>query len=184
MAIYIRTIALREIDSIEKERERLFKILKSTKLELDFWNENHFEIKSLEWKLIETDYRSYFELKLFKTTLKLFFDNPNFIEFLCSDGWDIREFGKTEKNRDCLNGIREIYRRISRNYGIIEVFYFSEWFFDPDSIREGESSFENFKDLIASNPYIEMPEFWKEWKNGYFVEKINPVANNAYNTAG
>ncbi|WP_437397169.1 hypothetical protein [Flagellimonas lutimaris] len=171
MAIYIRTIGFREIESIENECDRISKILDSIVLDLDFLNENLIDKELLKWELVKTKYHSYFELKLEQDSLKVFFDNPNFIEFLGSKGWDIRDFGVGEDNRKYLNGAKEIFKSISRNYGISELYYFSEWFFDPDSIREGENSVDDLKKLLESNPYSAMPDFWEEWPNGYVVEK-------------
>ena len=177
MAIYIRTIGVRKIDKEEIEIERLDNILRSTNLNLDFLIENHRKIDRSEWKLLKTEHHCYFELDLHGESIKVLLDNPNFIEFISSNGWDIRDFGRTEENKNYINGIKSIYQAISSKYGLSELYYFSEWFFDPDSIREGLSSFKEFKKIIESNPYIKMPKFWDEWPNNYVIEKVNPVAN-------
>ena len=181
MAVFIRTIGFREIYSIENERNRVSKILDLIALDLDFLNESLVGKELIVWNLVRTKYHSYFELKLSQDTLKVFFDNPNYIEFLGTKGWDIRDFGADDENRKYINQVREIFKRISGNYGISNLYYFSEWFFDPDSIREGENNIDDLKNLIESNPYSEMPEFWEDWPNGYVVEETNPKTNDTIN---
>ncbi len=174
MAVYIRIIGIRKLDSIENEQMRLTQILDSIKLNLKFINEKSINAK---WNLNITEYKKYFELKLFEHSLQIHFDNKNFIEFLGSEGWDIRDFGSDKQNIDYLNGIKDIFRLIAESYGIKELIYFSECFFDPDGIREGESTFEDFLELIKLNPNSMRTELYELKTSEYYIESINPVAN-------
>lgn len=172
MAIYIRIIGLRKFESIEREKKRISTILDSIELDLKFLNFIPVNDKLLTWELSETEFCKFYELKIFDCSIKLVFDNSNFIEFYCSKGLDIRDFGVTEENKKFVEGVRKIFGKIATGYGIKELIYFSEWFFDPDSIREGVSTFEELKQLIDSNKYIEQPDYWGKWKNDYFIEKV------------
>jgi hypothetical protein len=180
MAVWMQIIGFRKSDSIKKEKTRVFEILKEAEFEFDFVKDKFgCELKQTEWNLTQSKGIEYFELSILDQSLKVYFNNPYFIEFSGSfelfSSW---HWFADERNSHLTNGIRNVFRKIAAEYGIEELFYFSEWFFSLDDIRSKEESFEGLINRIQENPKDRKEEFYEIESNKYYIEKISPVANN------
>jgi len=181
MAVYLRIIGIRKLDSIESEINRLENILPKVEMNIDFLKQAGIIAKEIgTWELKITEYHKYFEYKTGNHSFKVTFDSPDFLEFLCSHGGNYYHF-VDEKNNAYANGVLKIFRSISILYELNELTFFSEWFFDPDEIRIGDSTFKELKKMMELNPKYRRTELWGLESNEYYVEKINPIANNVYN---
>jgi len=183
MAVWIQIIGFRKSYSIENEKERVSEILNKKEFDFDFVKrKSDVELKQTEWNLTQSKGIEFFELQILDQSLKIYFDNPNFIEFSGSFDLFSSWFWFADKqNSDLTNGIRKIFSAIAFEYGISELFYFSEWYFDLDEIRNEEETFENLKKRIQNNPKHRKGELFGLESNEYFIERISPVANNVYN---
>ena len=115
-------------------------------------------------------------------SLRIYFDNPNFIEFSGSFDLFSAWFRFTdEKQSELTNGIRKIFKKIASEYGISELMYFSEWFFELGEIRNKEETFEDLMERIKNNPDRKRNELFGLESNEYYIEKISTVANTVYN---
>ena len=182
MAVWIQIIGFRKFDSIENEKEKISKILNKTEFDFDFVNrKSDVELNQAEWNLTQSKGIEFYELSILDQSLKIYFDNPNFIEFSGSFDLFSSWFWFTNKqNFELTNGIRNVFRKIAAEYGIEELFYFSEWFFSLDEIRSKEESFEDLINRIQKNPKDRKEELYGIESNKYYIEKISPVANSVY----
>ncbi|MFC7445319.1 hypothetical protein [Mesoflavibacter profundi] len=173
MAVWIQIIGIRKSDSTEIEKEKIRKILNTTEFDFDFVKSNlGLESEKYEWKLTQSKGIELFELPLFDKSLKVYFDNPNFIEFSGSFELFSAWFRFTdEKQSELTNGIRKVFRKIASEYGISELIYFSEWFFSIDYIRNKEANAENLIELINDNPELKRNKLYGLESNEYYVEK-------------
>jgi len=180
MAVWIQIIGLRKSDSIEKEKEKIFEILNKTEFDFDFVKQKTgVGLKKTKWNLTESKGIEFFELPIFEQSLKIYFDNPNFIEFSGSFGLFSSWFRFADKKQsEFTNGIRKVFRNIASEYGISELIYFSEWFFELGEIRNEEETFEDLMDRIKNYPDLKREELFGLESDEYYVEKISPVANN------
>ena len=178
MAVYLRIVGFRKSYSLETEISKLGKILKDLKMELDFLDLTQNQTSNQpEWKLNITEYHKLYELSIAKYSINILFDNQDFIELICSHSGNYYHF--VDKNNSVYtNGVLKIFRNVAQKYGIDELAYFSEWFFDPDDIRTKEATFEDLRKLMDENPDSRRTELWGLESNEYYIEKINPVANN------
>ncbi|MAB47720.1 MAG: hypothetical protein CMC05_03730 [Flavobacteriaceae bacterium] len=176
MAVWIQIIGIRKSDSNEIEKEKVRKILNTTELDFDFVKSNYgVEIEKTEWKLVQSKGIEFFELPLLDQSLKVYFDNPNFIEFSGSFGLFSAWFRfADEKQSKLTNGIRKVFGKIAYKYGISELIYFSEWFFSIDYIRNKEANFENLIELIKNNPDLKRNKLYGLEPDEYYVEKTKP----------
>jgi hypothetical protein len=183
MAVWIQIIGFRKSDSIENEKERISEILNKAEFDFDFVKrKSDVELKQVKWSLTQSKGIEFFELPILDQSLKIYFDNPNFIEFSGSFDLFSSWFWFADKqNSDLTNGIRKIFSAIASDYGISELMYFSEWFFELGEIRNEEETFEDLKKRINDNPEREKKELFGLESNEYYIEKISPVANNVYN---
>ncbi|AXT20464.1 hypothetical protein D7030_04905 [Flavobacteriaceae bacterium AU392] len=180
MAVWIQIIGLRKPDSIENEKEKIFEILNKTKFDFDFVKQKTgVGLEKIEWNLIESKGIEFFELSMFDQSLKIYFDNPNFIEFSGSFELFSSWFRFADKEQSELtNGIRKVFRKIASEYGISELIYFSEWFFELVEIRNEEETFEDLMERIKNYPGLKREDFFGLESNEYYVETTSPVANN------
>ena len=180
MAVWIQIIGLRKSDSIENEKEKIFEILNKTKFDFDFIKQkSSVGLEKTEWNLTESKGIEFFELSLFEQSLKIYFDNPNFIEFSGSFGLFSSWFRfADEEQSELTNGIRKVFQNIAYEYGISELIYFSEWFFELGEIRNEEKTFEDLIEQIKNYPNLKRKKLFGLESNEYYVEKISPVANN------
>ena len=82
MAVWIQIIGIRKSDSIEKDKNIISKILNNAKFDVDFVNKNSdVERQKVNWNLTQSKGIEYFELPVIDQSLRIYFDNPNFIEF-------------------------------------------------------------------------------------------------------
>jgi len=179
MAVWIQIIGLRKSDSFEKEKEKISEILNETKFDFDFVKKNSgIELDNTKWNLTESKGTEFFKLILFDQYLTIYFDNPNFIQFSGSFDLFSSWFRFADKEHSELtNGIRQIFRKIALVYGISELIYFSEWFFELGEIRNKEETFEDLMERIKINPKLKRNELFGLEANEYYTEKISPVAN-------
>ncbi len=147
MAVWIQIIGLRQSASIEIEKDKISEILKNAEFDFNFIKKSSdLELKKVSWNLSQSKGIEYFELPIFGQSLKIYFDNPNFIEFSGSFELFSSWFRFADKEQSELtNEIRKIFRKIASDYGISELIYFSEWFFELDGIRNKEETFEDLK---------------------------------------
>lgn len=183
MAVWIQIIGIRKSDSIENDKNLISKILKKAEFDFNFINNNsNVELEKINWNLTQSNGIEYFELPIIDQSLRIYFDNPNFIEFSGSFDLFSAWFRFTdEKQSELTNGIRKIFGKIASEYGISELLYFSEWFFSLDYIRDGNATFENLIEQIKNNPDCERNEIYGLESKEYYKEKINTVANTVYN---
>ena len=174
MAVWIQIIGIRKSDSTEIEKEKIRKILNTAEFDFDFVKPNlGLKTEKSEWKLTQSKGIEFFELPLFDQALKVYFDNPNFIEFSGSFGLFSAWFRFTDvKQSELTDGIRKVFRKIASEYGISELIYFSEWFFSIDYIRNKEANAENLIELIKNNPDLKRNKLYGLESNEYYVEKI------------
>ncbi|KAB1155930.1 hypothetical protein F7018_11515 [Tenacibaculum aiptasiae] len=179
MAVWIQIIGLRKMDSIENEKKKVFEILNKTELDFDFIKQKlDIGLKKTEWNLTQSKGIEFYKLPILDQNLKIYFDNPNFIEFSGSFDLFSSWFRFTDKqNLDLTNGIRNVFRKIAFEYGISELIYFSEWFFELGEIRTQEETFENLMELIKNHPNLKKNELFGLDSNEYCIEKISPIAN-------
>ena len=82
MAVWIQIIGLRKSDSIENEKEKILKILNKTEFDFNFVKQKpDIELEKTEWTLIQSKGIEFFELPILDQSLKIYFDNSDFIEF-------------------------------------------------------------------------------------------------------
>ena len=180
MAVWVQIIGLRIADSIEDEKEKIFEILNKTEFDFDFVKQKTgVGLEKTEWNLTESKGVEFFELSIFDQSLKIYFDNPNFIEFSGSFGLFSSWFRFADEDQSELtNGIRKVFQNIAFEYGISELIYFSEWFFELGEIRNEERTFEDLMERINNYPDLKREELFGLESNEYFIEKTSPVANN------
>ena len=168
MAVWIQIIGIRKSDSIEKDKNRISEILKEEEFD--------FEMKNSDIGLQGIEY---FEFPIFGQSLRIYFDNPNFIEFSGSFELFSAWFRFTDKKRSELtNRIRKVFRKIASEYGISELIYFAEWFFELGAIRNNEDTFEDLIERIKNYPDQKRNELFGLESNEYYIEKTSTVANN------
>jgi hypothetical protein len=182
MAVWIQIIGLRKSNSTEHEKEKISEILNKAEFNFNFLKRNSdLELKQAKWNLNQSNGIEFFELLIFDKSLKIYFDNPNFIEFSGSFDLFSSWFWFVDKQNSALtNGIRKIFNTIASEYGISELMYFSEWFFELDEIRKQEETFEDLIKRMNDNLEREKKELFGLQPNEYYIEKISPVANNSY----
>lgn len=180
MAVWIQIIGLRQSDSIENDKEKLLKILDKTEFDFEFIEQKTgVKLEKTEWNLIESKGIEFFELPILKQSLKIYFDNPNFIEFSGSFDLFSSWFHFADKKQsDLTNGIRRVFRKIASEYGISELIYFSEWFFELGEIRNQEETFANLNRRILDYPDLKRNELFGLESNEYFIENLNSNALN------
>ena len=180
MAVWIQIIGLRKSDSIGNEKEKISEILNKTKFDFDFVKQNSgVKLEKTKWNLTQSKGIEFYELQLLEQSLKIYFDNPDFIEFSGSFGLFSSWFHFADKEQsDLTNGIRKVFRKIAAEYGISEIIYFSEWFFELGEIRNEEETFEDLMERIKNYPDLKRNELFGLESSEYFIEKINPAANN------
>ena len=71
------------------------------------------------------------------------------------------------------NGIRKVFLKIASEYGIPELIYFSEWFFELGEIRNKQETFEDLIERIKNNSNQKKNELFGLESNEYFIEKTN-----------
>lgn len=175
MAVWIQIIGLRKSDSIENEKEKIFEILNKTEFDFGFVKQKTaIGLEKTEWNLIESKGIEFFELTVFDQSLKIYFDNPNFIEFSGSFGLFSSWFRFADKEQSELtNGIRKVFRKIASEYGISELIYFSEWFFELREIRNEEETFDDLMERMENYPDLKRNELFGLESNEYYIEKIS-----------
>ncbi|MCB0476215.1 MAG: hypothetical protein KDC69_11095 [Flavobacteriaceae bacterium] len=180
MAVWIQIIGLRKSGSIENEKEKIFEILNKTEFDFDFVKQKTgVGLEKTVWNLTKSKGIEFFELPILDQSLKIYFDNPNFIEFSGSFELFSSWFRFADKEQSELtNGIRKVFRNIASEYGISKLIYFSEWFFELGEIRNEEETFENLMEKIKNYPNLEREKLFGLESNEYYIEKISPVANN------
>ncbi|MFI1770268.1 hypothetical protein [Thalassobellus citreus] len=183
MAVWIQIIGLRKSDSIENDKNMISKILKNEKFDFGFVNKNSgLEFEKVNWNLTQSKGVEYFELPILDQSLRIYFDNPNFIEFSGSFGLFSSWFQFADKKQSELtNGIRKIFGKIASEYGILELIYFSECFFELGEIRNKEETFEDLMERIKNYPDLKRDELFGLESNEYYIEKTSTVANKVYN---
>lgn len=168
MAVWIQIIGIRKSYSIEKEKNIISRILKNTKFDFDFIN------KKVNWNLTQSKGIEYFELPILDQSLRIYFDNPNFIEFSGSFELFSAWFRFVDEEQSVLtNGIRKVFLKIASEYGISELIYFSEWFFELGEIRNKKETFEDLIERIKNNSNQKKNELFGLESNEYFIEQIN-----------
>lgn len=173
MAVHIRVLGFRKLDSVQQEQNKWTAILNRLKLDLQFLEEPSKDFNSENWKLVISENKKIYEYQLGPNReIELHFENENFVEFMGADSWNWFDFVDM-KNIDNTSGWRKIFANLAREYGITELHYFSEWFFDPDDIRSGDISFQALKNQIDSNLDLKRDEIWGMESTQYFVEKIS-----------
>jgi len=179
MAVWIQIIGIRKSDSIEKDKNLISKILKNTEFDFDFINKNSdVELKKVNWNLTQSKGIEYFKLPILDQSLRIYFDNPDFIEFSGSFELFSAWFRFVDKEQSELtNGIRKVFQKIALEYGISELMYFSEWFFELGEIRNKEETFENLIERIKNYPDQKRNELFGLESNEYYIEKTITVAN-------
>ena len=179
MAVWIQIIGLRKSDSIENEKEKISKILNNAEFDFGFVNSKYgVELNQYKWDLTQSKGIEFFELPILEQSLKIYFDNPNFIEFSGSlDLFSSWFWFADKQNSDLTNGIRKVFLKIASEYGISELVYFSEWFFELGEIRNKKETFEDLKNRIDDNLERKKEELFGLESNEYYIEKTSPVAN-------
>lgn len=178
MAVWLQIIGKRKFESLAKEREKISNIIHKTKLDLDFLFQSKYNPEN--WLVKKTDGMEYFEYKLYgnsksvMNSIRIIFNNPEFIEFsgpfeffsnwfLLGDRYPI----------EILEGWKKILCEISKNYGITELFYFSEWFFATELIHSNENG-ENANELFEmfENYNYNQKKSLKNMKNNEYYKEI------------
>lgn len=179
MAVHIRILGFRKMASIEKEMAKWSRILNGDASEFDFIKTSldKSDLSSKKWELKETQLHNIYRYSLGNDEeVKIYFGHENFVEFIGVYSWNWFNFVDL-KNIDSTNRWRKLFSDMARRYGIKELIYFSEWFFDPDDIRTGEMTFHELKKQLDSNTDKKRKELWGLESTEYFVERINPVAD-------
>jgi hypothetical protein len=184
MAVWIQIIGLRKSKSIENEKEKISEILNEIDFEFDLDSQKfRYDLKKNNSDLYPTKGNEFFEITMFdESSLRIYFENPNFIEFSGSSWLFSLWLNFVDKKQSRLtNRIRKVFRKIACEYGITEIIYFSEWFFSLDFISNGNATFENLIEQIKNNPDCERNELFGLESEEYYKEKISTVANTVYN---
>ncbi|WP_299899758.1 hypothetical protein [uncultured Aquimarina sp.] len=158
MAVWMQIIGFRESNSLEKEKELISNILNS---------------ENLNWSIKKRKNLEFFEFTFIDQQLKIYFDNPNFIEFSGTSSiftaW--YKFVDTE-NTELTNKVKKVFSQIANKRGIQKLYYFSEWFFSLDQIRLEEENFEQLIERIKNYPDLKKTELLGLEANEYYMEKI------------
>ncbi len=158
MAVWMQIIGFRQSNSFEKEKERISNILNS---------------ENLNWSLKKLNKIEFFEFTFIDQQLKIYFDNPNFIEFSGTSGIFAAWFKFVDKeNTELTNKVKKVFSQIANKYGIQKLYYFSEWFFSLDEIRLEEETFEQLIERIEKYPDLKKTELLGLQANEYYAEKI------------
>lgn len=175
MAVWIQIIGLRKLESIEKEREKVSKILSKTSFNFDFMRSNSkVDSGKFQWNLTQSNGMEFFEVN--EQSLKIYFENPNFISFSgCFDYFSAWYHFTDPKQSELTNAIRNVFQRVARAYGITELIYFSEWFFPLEIIPDKSATIDDLINLMKDNPNLRRNELFGLESNEYFIEKVNPV---------
>ncbi len=191
MAVWMQIIGFRKIASLEKEKELFSEILSG--LETDFnylndWNDCK-PYDSTNWNLKKYNQFEYFEYSfsersepnsLDMDSIRIFINNPDFISFHAPqyyfyNWWDFIH----EKGKKATEGWRKLFAEIAGQYGLKGLMYSSEAGFATDAIYEGDETFEMIFNYWKKHPENERKDLYEITKQyEYFMEKINPVANN------
>ena len=164
----MQIIGLRKSDSINKDRVLISAIL--TKIKDDYTN--------FEWETKKHNEIEFFQIQILDLTLKIYFDNSKFIQF-SGYGPFINWFQFADKNQSKLTDkIRKLFKTIASEYGISELLYFSEWFFELNEIRNEMETFEDLMKRIEDYPDLEKKELFGLEANEYYRESINTADQN------
>jgi hypothetical protein len=160
MAVWIQIIGLRELESIEKERKKISNILSTTHFDFDFMGCNSEDDPvQFPWNLTQSNGLEFFEVN--EQSLKIYFENPNFISFSgCFDYFSAWYRFTDPEQSELTNAIRRIFQQIAFSYGISELIYFSEWFFPLEIIPDKTATFEDLLNLIKDNPSLSRNELF------------------------
>lgn len=175
MAVWLQIIGKRKLESLEKEKEKIINIINDIELDLSFlpqskYNPENWSIKKTE----ENEYFDYmFEPKIISNSIRIIFNNSDFLEFSGPFEFFSDWFLLGDKYpKEIAEGWRKIFGEISKNYGITELFYFSEWFFATELIHSNEDEenatelferFENHKEYQKSSlENMNHNEYYKE----------------------
>lgn len=168
MAVWMQIIGMRKLKSIDSDKLLISKVLDKIKN----------EYKSFAWKIDSHTETEHFKIMTNNQTLKIYFDNPNFLEFSGCDLFQAWFKFADKGNEEITNEIRNIFKKIAFEYGITELIYFSEWFFELGEIRNKMETFEDLTIRISNYPEHKRKELYGLKSYEYFVEKIGLVANN------
>lgn len=175
MAVWIQIIGLRKSQSIKNERAKISDILNRIKFDVAFIEKKAgAKLENTDWNLTTYKGIEHFELSIFDQSLKIYFDNPDYIEFSGSFELFSSWFWFTDKAQsEITDGIRAMFRNFALAYGISELIYFSEWFFELGEIRTNEETFDDLIEWIQQNPNRRRKTFFGLEANEYFIEEIS-----------
>lgn len=176
MAVWMQIIGLRESNSLESEKKKIWEILENTDLDLKFVEKlSGRNIDTAKWVLNQSRIFEYFEFPLLDESLTIRFDHPNYISFSGSYALFAHWFDFVDEKREELtNGIRAIFAKIASAYGISELIYFSEWCFGLDNIESGEDTFEDLMKCIEGYPEHQRSELFGLESYEFYIETIAP----------
>jgi len=156
MAVWLQIIGKRNSESLQIERQKVENVISRIELDLDFLsNYGHSSnYNSNNWTFKKNNEIEYYEYPLGDrqkndfNSIRIIFNNPNFIEFSGPFPFFSDWYLLGERYPEIVGkGWCKIFNEISKEYGIEELFYFSEWFFATELIHSGE---ENANDLFEA----------------------------------
>jgi acyl-CoA synthetase (AMP-forming)/AMP-acid ligase II len=150
MAVWLQIIGKRKLESLEKEKEKIIKIINTINLDSAFLSQSKYNPEN--WNVRKTEENEYFEYnfvpKIISNSIRIIFNNSDFLEFSGPfdffSGWYLLG---DKYPKEIAEGWQKIFGEISKNYGITELFYFSEWFFATELIHGNEDE-ENATELF------------------------------------
>lgn len=175
MAVWLQIIGKRKLESLEKEKEKIINIINDIQLDLSFLSQPKYNPEN--WSIKKTKEHEYFEYmfepKNISNSIRIIFNNSDFLEFSGPFEFFSDWFLLGDKYpKEVAEGWRKIFGEISKNYGITELFYFSEWFFATELIHSNEDEenatelfemFENHKEYQKSSlDNMNHYEYYKE----------------------
>ena len=181
MAVWLQIIGKRNSESLDLERQKIKDILSRIELDLSFLS-NYYNLKNYKsdnWTLKKDNEIEYYEYPLSDrqkndfNSIRIIFNNPYFIEFSGPFDFFSAWYWLGERYPEIVcKGWCKIFNQISKEYGVKELFYFSEWFFATELIYCGEENayelFKAFEEKKANEKSSLIGLNYDE----YFIEKI------------
>ena len=171
MAVWMQIIGLRNAFSVEEDKARLSKILESTQFDFRFLSPEADENFSAKWELHQGEDYAFFKIILLNQSLIIHFHHPNFIEFSGSFDWfSLWHKFVNKENKHLTEGIRSVFNKIAKAYGINELIYFPEWFFSLDDIKNGDATFNDLKEAMLLNPDKKKKELYDLRSYEFYID--------------
>lgn len=181
MAVWLQIIGKRDSNSLEDERKKIFEIVSNINLDLSFLENTEFKssYNPKNWRLGQEYNMEYYEYPLVDDlntrfrSIRVIFNNPNFLEFSGPFDFFSEWFYLGDKFPEKISsGWRKIFEVIARDYKMNELIYFSEWFFATELIHSGEETAKELFECFEKYKENEKKSLTQLNHNEYYCENL------------